>query len=223
MGLRERRKEQIAVISENQTPEKVVDDPALRPASVPKAQDLSQLGEWIKDDDKSVFQLYSKAHPTGDTTEEREEMEFQVIGNVSKAFLQGGGNFSKHNLSITVAEDKLAHVKAYINSAPNRNESNFVLPFENGIAKFGTKVGGETEFKVAWDGRDMKELDNIDERYPLSSLALIIKGAQVLVEFSLKTWDIKKPEAHGCSFELLSIGLMKDAPIEQPKKRRMAY
>jgi hypothetical protein len=69
--------------------------------------------EWIKDDDKSVFQLYSNTHATGDTTEEREEMEFNVIGNVSKAYLRGGGNYGKHNLSITVAEEHLAQVKAY--------------------------------------------------------------------------------------------------------------
>jgi hypothetical protein len=182
---------------------------------------------------------------------ERDVSEFAVTGTVVKSFLRDGQY--GHTLQIEIGQVDRRRLQSCIQTVPNfdNHGSSFKWPwYQDGkpsakvTAKFVSKDNVDEPFKVVWDGRNLSNLADIDARQPISYTNVRI-GNLVHVEFTLIVWEYKEPETteengakknpssvksvkYGCSFKLLSIGLLNDGyvgyNIDSPtKKRRMAH
>jgi hypothetical protein len=178
--------------------------------------------------------------------EERDVSEFTVTGTVVKSYLRTGQY--GHSLQIEISPADRRRLESYIQTVPNfdKYRPSFKWPWHQDsknptkiTAKFVSKENSDEEFKVVWDGRDVQNLGNVDARAPIS-YTNIRTGNLVHVEFTLSVWEYKEPEVtdesghkkatvkYGCTFKLLSIGLLRDGyvgyNINSPtKKRRMAH
>jgi hypothetical protein len=197
--------------------------------------------EWKQVDNAQI--PFPSATPDGDV--EREVSEFTVTGTVVKSYLKSGQY--GHSLQIEISPADRRRLESYIQTVPNFDKlrPSFKWPWHQDIknptkitAKFVSKENSDEEFNVVWDGRDLQNLANVDARAPIS-YTNIRSGNLVHVEFTLSVWEYKEPELtdeagpkkvtikHGCTFKLLSIGLLRDGYVgynigSPTKKRRMA-
>jgi hypothetical protein len=180
--------------------------------------------------------------------EERDVLELTVTGTVVTSFLRTGQY--GHTLQIKLLPADRRRLQSFVQTVPDFDEkyrSTFKWPWSEDnknpghvTAKFISKEYPDEEFKVVWDGRDLVNLADIEARKPIS-YTNIRNGSLIYVEFTVAVWKYTEAETSdreggkkkgkvstGCTFKLLSVGLINDGyigyNINSPmKKRRMAY
>jgi hypothetical protein len=172
--------------------------------------------------------------------EDREVFELNVGGTVVNSYLRVG-QYS-HNIDLEVTVDERRRLQTFVQTVPDFDKyaASFKWPWagSSNVVRFTSKedIGGD--FKVIWDGRSITDIHDVESRLPIPHTR-IRGGSRVFVEFTVIVWEFKATEAdkstnknisakYGCTFKLLSIGLLDDGlkgyNIESPKKRkRMAY
>ena len=149
-------------------------------------------------------------YKTGDASDS--VVDFEVRGKVVKSFL-GKDPMYSHNLNVKATSEDVSRIKAIVCAAPNSDVSNpsFKWPFEankEGVFKFVNKENLEDKFGEIFDAGQMEDIYNVVERGHHSVEATEVKlGSRVMVEFTIAIWR-KRPERSGCTFLLISVGLL---------------
>ena len=156
--------------------------------------------------------------------------DFEVCGKVVKSFL-GKDPMYNQNLNVKATDEDVRRIKAIVLAAPNSNasEPSFEWPFQadkESVFKFVNKDNLEADFAEIFDAAKMKDVYDVAERRRHSLEASDVKlGSKAMVEFTIAIWK-KKPERVGCTFHLISIGVLERAgdnvtgSFLSPKKRQ---
>jgi len=124
----------------------------------------------------------------------------------------------------------IAAIKTLVQTSPEFHEINsYRWPFMGSHAKFTSKDDIGDEYKSIWDGRDVEDVNNPDNRHKISA-DMITEGSRVMLEYSVVPYlgQVRKEGESflpGCTLKLLSIGLLKDSDgkcynFESPRKKR---
>jgi hypothetical protein len=148
---------------------------------------------------------------TGAENEVRDVMEFSVVGKVANAFLQA--HAFTHTLVLDIAAVEIETIKTIARSAPRHNEANYRWPFDGTVTKFTTKDDLSNAFQNVWDGRNVVDISDIEQRHPLG-IDDVEEGDEVMVEYTITPYSGRKPKGTdpgfeaGCSLKLLSVGVL---------------
>jgi hypothetical protein len=156
--------------------------------------------------------------------------DFEVRGKVVKSFL-GKDPMYNQNLNVKATVEDVSRIKAIVRAAPNSdgNKPSFEWPFDvtkEAVFKFVNKDNLKVDFAEIFDAAEMDDIYNVAERRRHSLGANEVRlGSRVMVEFTIAIWR-KKPERSGCTFHLISVGLLERARdnalggFQSPKKRQ---
>ena len=156
--------------------------------------------------------------------------DFEIRGKVVKSFL-GKDPMYNQNLNVKAKAEDIRRIKAIVCAAPNSdaNKPSFEWPFnvnKDGVFKFVNKDDLEVDFAEIFDATEMDDIYDITEcRHHLLEAKEVRLGSLAMVEFTIAIWK-KKPERSGCTFHLVSVGLLKRmtdnvlSGFQSPKKRQ---
>jgi hypothetical protein len=158
-------------------------------------------------------------------------VDFEVRGKVVKSFLSKDPMYTQ-NLNLKATADDVSRIKDIVRAAPNSDASrpSFEWPFEankEGVFKFVNKENLKADFGEIFNAAEMGDIyDVADRRRRSLDVKEVRLGSQVMVEFTIAIWR-KKPERTGCTFHLISVGLLEGTRenvlggFQSPKKRKM--
>jgi len=156
--------------------------------------------------------------------------DFEVRGKVVKSFL-GKDPMYNQNLNLKATAEDVSRIKAIVRAAPNSDAGrpSFEWPFEankEGVFKFVNKDNLKFDFAEIFDATETSNIYDVAERRRHSLEAKEVRlGSRAIVEFTIAIWR-KKPERSGCTFHLISVGVMEHARdnvlegFQSPKKRQ---
>ena len=170
-------------------------------------------------------------YPMSDGTESSNDVaDFRVQGKIVKAFLGKDPKYS-HTLHLKTSMMDVDRIKKIVMTAPESGTTtiSFLWPFEDSrdteeaVFKFTNKQNLSVDFENIWDMCKMKDIDDVEERNRNKlEIEDVKSGSMALVEFIIALWKQYEQNKFGCSFHLISIGILDkggDNLFQSPKKR----
>ena len=179
---------------------------------------------WVSN--KGRFHAFDPRPSDATDDDTQDVIEFEVVGNLTRAFLQAGAK--SHTISVDIGHNEINGIKSIVRTVPNFQERGYRWPFEGTDAKFTSKDNLEDAYDEIWDGRDI-DIHDIDSRTPLT-IDDLEEGSKVFVEYTISPYSAKKTRPNvegfeaGTTLRLLSVGLLERLDrrlnFESPRKRR---
>ena len=199
---------------------------AMIPLDKDKSMEIAVMNKAIWRRKGRRFYAFSKPDENG----KHSVMELNMTGTVVNCFLRAGA--LSHTVVIEVSKEDIEGLKSFIGTVPEFEEEHYGWPFTGNTIKFTCKKDLDSAFKYVWNGVDVKNWRNIEERKQVTTEEVKV-GKRVIIEYTPMPYVGRNGTSEvegfqsGCSLELLSIGILGemgsqefDFDFESPRKRR---
>jgi len=155
-----------------------------------------RIVQWVSN--KGRYYAFESRASDGTDDNPQQILEFEIIGILTKAFLQASAK--SHTIIANIGLAEIDHIKSIIRSVPNFEERGYRWPFDGPDVKFTSKDNLEDMYEEIWDGHDI-DVHNIDSRIPLTADDLE-EGSKVFVEYTITPYSAKKARANVEGFKV---------------------